>query len=113
MDLQDNNKDSNYFNEDIESLILHSVEHQLQLVNLAPEIITVPGQQLLTNLTATVEVPTTSLNNTAPTTNKMIMNRHRRSRYEQEFLQTGITKLNTNTAILTEMVCYQIVLYLT
>lgn len=99
MDLQDNNKENTYFSEDIESLILHSVEHQLQLINLAPR------QQLSTNLTTTaIEVPTASLINTAHTTSKMIMNRHRRSRYEQELLQAG-TKLHTNTAVSSAIVC--------
>lgn len=105
MDLQEHNKDNNYYNEDIESLILQSVEHQLQLVNLASETEIVSGQILSTSSKiADVEVSTASLINTASVTNKMIMNRHRRSRYEQELLPTGVSKLNTSTTIPSVMV---------
>lgn len=98
-----------HYSDDIESLILQSVEQQLKKEETL-------RQNIITNLPVNNEIsetilsPTTSTTAAAvtetsiitpsipvpPTTSiKMIMNRHRRSRYEQESLQS-VVKNNTS-----------------
>lgn len=105
-----------HYSDDIESLILQSVEQQLKKEETL-------RQNIITNLPADNEMSETILSPTtsttaavtempvivpsstpvAPTTSiKMIMNRHRRSRYEQESLQSI---LKNNTSIKTRKVC--------
>lgn len=97
-----------HYSDDIESLILQSVEQQLKKEEtLRQNIITnLPvdnkkSETILSPSTSTTaavtEMPiTTPSTPVAPTTSiKMIMNRHRRSRYEQESLQS-IVKNNTS-----------------
>lgn len=108
----DDNIGVNHFSEDIESLILQSLENQLQLVvgNLqnvttssALETEMLSGHQLpTTTTTAVVDIPVTTaaMIPAAPVaTVMMIMNRHRRSRYEQDPLQNVSTKLSTSPVI--------------
>lgn len=79
------------------------MEHQLQLEEIRRQY-----SMDLTSKTDTASVPllptSTAINSETPmipaapgTSMKMIMNRHRRSRYEQEALQTASSKPNTNS----------------
>ncbi|VVC26042.1 Hypothetical protein CINCED_3A010240 [Cinara cedri] len=108
--------DENYSGEDtnIVSLILQSVEHQLQAekthrcqyltVNSSQEI-KMTSEHLLSTTTGVVDLPiTTAALITAPVTAMMIMNRHRRSKYEQEPLQSVTTIPNTCSTVKTTMV---------
>jgi len=104
VDTHDNDGIDNYYGENFESLILQSVERQMQLEEIRrqysmdftskPETVSAP----LPPSTTTAASSETPMIPAAPgTTMKMIMNRHRRSRYEQEPLQAVATKLNTNS----------------
>lgn len=112
VDTHDNDGINNYYGENIESLILQSVERQLHLedirqqytMDLMSETEAASVPLLPPNTTTAVSSETPMIPTAVPgTTMKMIMNRHRRSRYEQEPLQTATTKLNTSS--LTTMVC--------
>lgn len=116
-EVQNNDGTNNRFGEDIESLIIQSVECQLEKedsrqcnIDSAPEVEMTTDNLLSTSTTAVMEVPvmTTAMIPIAPVTSvKMIMNRHRRSRYyEQDPLQNVATKVNTNSALITTMVCF-------
>lgn len=100
------------YGEEIELSILQSLENQLQLevgnlqnvtTSSAPETEMLSGHQLpTTTTTAVVDIPVTTaaMIPAAPVaTVMMIMNRHRRSRYEQDPLQTASTKLDSNPVI--------------
>lgn len=108
--------DDNYSGEDtnIVSLIFQSVEHQLQAeetrrrqhVDDPLQEIEMAAEQLLpttTTTTAVVDLPVTTaaLITAAPITAMMIMNRHRRSRYEQEPIPNVTTIPNTCTTVTT------------
>lgn len=102
--------------EEIVSLILQSVEQQLQkeeiqqkcfIAGLRPET-EMESEQLPTiSTTAVVDIPVTmtALAPVAPVATVMIMNRHRRSRYFEQESQPSIgTNLNTNITIPSLMV---------
>lgn len=104
-----------HYSDDIESLILQSIEQQLKKEEtLRKNIFT--NLPVDNKISETILSPTTSTTAAvtempiiapstpvAPTTSiKMIMNRHRRSRYEQESLQSII---KNNTSITTGKVC--------
>lgn len=103
--------DDSYSIEDtnIVSLIHQSVEHQLQAEEIRrrqhvnpPQEIEMAAEQLLptttTTTTAVVDLPVTTaaLITAAPITAMMIMNRHRRSRHEQEPIP-NVTTIPNNT----------------
>uniref|UniRef100_A0A2S2R2A2 adenylate cyclase n=1 Tax=Sipha flava TaxID=143950 RepID=A0A2S2R2A2_9HEMI len=100
--------DENHYSKHIEPLILQSIEHQLQKEEIRRQYVSIDSTQenvntseqldQTTKKTGTVDIPVTT---TAPVTSvKMVMNRHRRSKYfEQESLQALVTKMNTSSAI--------------
>lgn len=113
IDTHDYDGIDNYYSENIESIIVQAVEHQLQLEDmrwqyivdsaLETEVASVPVPTITTAASVLdTSVITTALIPVAPvTTMKMIMNRHRRSRYEQEPQQATATKVNTSSAVTT------------
>lgn len=104
--------DYHYFKH-IEPLILQSVEHQLQKEEIRRQYIAIDSTQETENAlepleqttkkTGTVDLTGTT---TAPVTSvKMVMNRHRRSKYfEQDSSQALATKTNPSSGIKIPMV---------
>lgn len=113
MDTNEYDGIDNYYSENIESIIIQAVDHQLQLEDMRWQYIIDSSQEIEVasiskpSTTAAAVVLDTSMITTALVpvapikTMKMIMNRHRRSRYEQEFQQATATKVNN----ITTMVC--------
>lgn len=107
--------DEYYSSKDINivSLILQSVEHQVQaeetrrcqyVAGNSSQEIEMPSELPPTSTTtAVVDLPitTAALITATPITAMMIMNRHRRSRYEQESLQAVPTIPNTSSTTVT------------
>lgn len=104
VDIHDNDGIDNYYGENFESLILQSVERQIQLEEIRRQYsmdftskIETASAPLPPTITTAASSETPMMPAAPGTTMKMIMNRHRRSRYEQEPLQVVTTKLNTNS----------------
>jgi len=106
VDTHDNDGIDNYYGENFESLIRQSVDRQIQLEELRRQYSIDFTSKIETASTPLPPSTTTAASSETPmipaapgTTMKMIMNRHRRSRYEQEPLQAVATKLNITTSM--------------
>lgn len=112
-DILNKTNDDNHYSKLIEPLILQSVEHQLQKEEIRRQCVAIDSTQETENTSEQLEQTSKkkgagdlSVTTTAPVTSvKMVMNRHRRSKYfEQESLQALVTKMNTSSAIKIPMV---------